>query len=94
MFSPSSAMSWGYHTIFPPHKYTQDKADSLPYPSNADNNDAADDDTDNDAIDDKNDDNADVNADNNNATQTTDDDADATQRIQWMTTQTTMQPPR
>jgi hypothetical protein len=54
MFSPSSAMSWGYHTIFPPTKM-QDKADSPTHPSNANdnannNNAAADNNADNDAV--------------------------------------------
>ncbi len=79
MFSPSSAMSWGYHTIFPPHKYTQDKADPPPYPSNADNNNAADDNADNNAADINADNDADINTDNDDMTQTTDNNADATQ---------------
>ncbi len=80
MFSPSSAMLWGYHTILPPHKCTQDKADPPPHPSNADNDDAADIDADDDATDNNADDNSDVDADNNNMTQATDNNADATQR--------------
>jgi hypothetical protein len=39
MLSPSSAMSWGYHTIFPPCKDTGQSRLSPPYPSNADDND-------------------------------------------------------
>jgi hypothetical protein len=54
----------------------QDKADSPPHPSNADNHDAADDNTDNDAAYDNAEDNADANAENANTTQTTDDDTD------------------
>ncbi len=94
MFSPSSAMSWGYHTIFPPHKYTQDKTDSPPHSSDADDDNAADNRADNDAADNDADDNADINADNNDAMQTTDDNADAMQCRRRMTTQTTMPPPR
>ncbi len=51
----------------------QDKADSTPHPSNADDNDADDDADDNAA-----DDNADVNTDNNDAMQMRDNNADAT----------------
>ncbi len=73
-------MAWGYHTIFPPHKYTQDIADSPPTPATQ-------------TITTqlttmqtmtlqttKPDNDADINADNNNATQTMDDNADTTQR--------------
>ncbi len=61
-------MLWGYYTIFPPHKYTQDKADSPPHLSNADDDGAADNDTDDDVADDATDNNADVNADNDDVT--------------------------
>ncbi len=73
-------MAWGYHTIFPPHKYTQDKADSLPNPSNAYNDNTAEDNADNDAADNNADNNADFDADNDNAMQTTDNNADVKQR--------------
>ncbi len=53
--------------------------DSPPHPSNAGNNNAADNNTDEDAADNHADDNADVNTDNNNVMQTTDDDTDAMQ---------------
>jgi hypothetical protein len=88
MFLPSSAMSWGYHTIFP-HTKTQDKTDSPHHPSNADNDgadnnnadkDAADNNTDNNAANDNAEDGADDNdnaaADDATATQMTDHDAD------------------
>ncbi len=93
MFSPSSAMSWGYHTIFPLTN-TQGEEDSHPHPSNANNDNAAVDDADDDAIDDDADNDADINADNNNAMQRTDKDADATQHRQRTTMQTMMPPPR
>jgi hypothetical protein len=72
-------MLWGYHTIFPPHKYTQDEADSPPHPSNADNKDAADDNVDDNDADNDADDNADVDADNNNTMLTADDNTDLAQ---------------
>ncbi len=79
-------MLWGYHTIFPSHKYTLDKADSPPHPSDAGNDNAADDDADNNAADNNADNDADVDTDNNNATQMMDDDADTMWRRQRMTT--------
>ncbi len=72
-------MLWGYHTIFPPHKYTQDEADPPLHPSNADDNGAADNDADDDTADNNTDDDADINTNNNNAMQTTDNEADVTQ---------------
>jgi hypothetical protein len=65
---------------------TQDKADSPPHPSNADNDDAADDNADNNTAEDATDNNADVDADNNNLMQMTDNDTDAEQCRQWRTT--------
>ncbi len=72
-------MSWGYHTIFPTHKYTQKEADSPPHPREAEEDDAADNDADDDTADNNADDNADVDTDNDDRTQTTDDNADAMQ---------------
>ncbi len=72
-------MSSGYHTIFPPTKI-QDKADSPPHPSNADDHNAADDDADDNAADNNADNDTDNNADNNDTMQTTDDDANDRQR--------------
>ncbi len=71
-------MSWGYHAIFPPHKYTQDKADSPPYPSNADNDNAAYNNADDNTADNNTDNDADVDADNDNVTQAADNNSDAT----------------
>jgi hypothetical protein len=59
----------------PPTK-TQDKADSLPHPSNADHNGADDNDAGNNEIEDDNADDNNAAADINTATQTTDNDAD------------------
>ncbi len=70
---------WGYHTIFPTLKFSQDKADSPPHLSDADSNNAADNDADNNTADDDADNDADVDADNDNAMQTTDKDAVAMQ---------------
>jgi hypothetical protein len=61
------------------HTYTQDKADSPPHPSNTDNNNADDNNADNDTANDNADNDADIDADNNGATQTMEDDTDATQ---------------
>jgi hypothetical protein len=72
MFSPLSAMSWGYHTIFPPHNDTE-QSRLPPHPSDADidgteddnaDNNNADDDADS-KVDDNADNDADVNANNN-----------------------------
>ncbi len=87
-------MSWGYHTIFPPHKYTQDKADSPPPSRDEENNNAADNDADNIATEGNIEDDADVNADNNNAIQTMDNNKDAMGCRQWTMTQILMPPPR
>jgi hypothetical protein len=77
-------MSWGYHTIFSPHKYTG-RSRLPPHPRNADNNNAADNNADDTAADNNADDNSDVNADNKHAMQTTDNNADATRCRQWTT---------
>ncbi len=66
------------------HTNTQDKADCPPHPSNADDDDAANNDADNNAADNAADDaadnNADVNVDSNNLMQTAGDNADVTRR--------------
>ncbi len=59
-----------------PSTKIQDKADSPFHPSNADNQNTADNDADDDATDNDAEDDADVDADNNNAMQTMDDNAD------------------
>jgi hypothetical protein len=59
MFSPSSAISWEYHTISPPLKKHRTKQTLPPHPSNADNNSADNNNADNDATDKDTDDNTD-----------------------------------